>query len=55
VISNPALRRLLPGPAVVAVSWLATPGTRGTWVAVAAYPLPSVLGTFLFGRLLARC
>ncbi|GIM98027.1 MFS transporter [Paractinoplanes toevensis] len=69
VISNPVLRRLLPGLAVsalgdgmaiVAVSWLAlrlaTPGTRGTWVAfaVAAYTLPSVLGTIVLGRWLGH-
>jgi DHA3 family macrolide efflux protein-like MFS transporter len=69
VISNPVLRRLLPGfavsalgdgMAIVAVSWLAmqlaTPAGRGFWVAlaVAAYTLPSVLGTIIFGRRLAR-
>ncbi|GIF26048.1 MFS family permease [Actinoplanes tereljensis] len=69
VISNPVLRRLLPGLAVsalgdgmaiVAVSWLAlqlaAPGTRGTWVAVAvaAYTLPSVLGTIVLARWLGH-
>jgi predicted MFS family arabinose efflux permease len=47
------------GMAIVAVSWLALrlapPGDRGTVVAlaVAAYTLPSVLGTFVLGRWLA--
>ncbi|GAA2609950.1 MFS transporter [Paractinoplanes durhamensis] len=69
VITNPVLRRLLPGLAVsalgdgmsiVAVGWLALllagPGTRGTWVALAmaAYTMPSVLGTFFFARRLAH-
>jgi DHA3 family macrolide efflux protein-like MFS transporter len=69
VISHPVLRRLLPGLAVsalgdgmagVAVSWLAlqlaAPATRGAWVAaaVAAYTLPSVLGTMLFARRLGH-
>ena len=68
VLSHPVLRRVLPGLAVsalgdgmaiVAVSWLALqlapPGERGAWVAVAnaAYTLPSVAGTVLFGRWLA--
>jgi DHA3 family macrolide efflux protein-like MFS transporter len=65
VLSHPLLRRILPGltvsalgdgMAIVAVSWLAlqlaSPGQRGTWVAiaVAAYTLPSVVGTLVFGR-----
>jgi predicted MFS family arabinose efflux permease len=68
VLTHPVLRRLLPGlgvsalgdgMAIVAISWLALqlapPGGRGTWVAlaVAAYTLPSVLGTLLLGRWLA--
>jgi len=68
VISHPVLRRVLPGLAVsalgdgmgiVAVSWLALqlapPGEGGAWVAVAnaAYTLPSIAGTVLFGRWLA--
>ncbi|MEH1168514.1 MFS transporter [Micromonospora sp. CPCC 205539] len=67
VLSHPVLRRILPGltvsalgdgMAVVAVSWmalqLAPPQQRGTWVAIAmaAYTVPSVLATVLFGRLL---
>jgi MFS transporter, DHA3 family, macrolide efflux protein len=69
VLRDPVLRRLLPGlavsalgdgMAVVAVSWLAlqlaTPATRGTWVAaaVAAYTPPSVLGTVVFGRVVGH-
>ncbi|MGC5022302.1 MFS transporter [Micromonospora sp. DT47] len=69
VLSHPMLRRILPGlavsalgdgMAVVAVSWLAwqlaPPERSGTWVAiaVAAYTLPSVVGTLVFGRRLAR-
>jgi predicted MFS family arabinose efflux permease len=65
VLSHPLLRRILPGltvsalgdgMAIVAVTWLALqlapPGERGTWVAVAvaAYTLPSVAGTLVFGR-----
>lgn len=68
VLTHPVLRRLLPGlgvsalgdgMAIVAVSWLALqlaePATRGTLVAlaVAAYTLPSVLGTLALGRWLA--
>jgi len=67
VLSNSLLRRILPGltvsalgdgMAVVAVSWLAlqlaSPGQRGLWVAiaVAAYTVPSVVGTLVFGRVL---
>ncbi|MEU4237256.1 MFS transporter [Actinoplanes sp. NPDC026619] len=69
VLRSPVLRRLLPGfavsalgdgMAIVAVSWLAmqlaAPPDRGFWVAlaVAAYTLPSVLGTILLGRWLAH-
>ncbi|MEU0549222.1 MFS transporter [Micromonospora sp. NPDC005979] len=67
VVSHPLLRRVLPGlavsalgdgMAVVAVTWLAIQlaptGQRGLWiaVAVAAYTLPSAVGTVAFGRLL---
>ncbi|WP_174530812.1 MFS transporter [Micromonospora maritima] len=67
VLSHSLLRRILPGltvsalgdgMAVVAVSWLAlqlaSPGQRGLWVAiaVAAYTVPSVVGTLVFGRVL---
>jgi DHA3 family macrolide efflux protein-like MFS transporter len=65
VLRHPVLRRVLPGlvvsalgdgMSVVAVSWLALQlaptGQGGAWVAVAnaAYTLPSLAGTFLFGR-----
>ncbi|MDG4827825.1 MFS transporter [Solwaraspora sp. WMMD1047] len=68
MVAHPVLRRLLPGftlsylgdaMSLLAVSWLAiqlAPGrAAGLWVAaaVAAYTLPGVLGTVLFGRLLA--
>ncbi|MET8526143.1 MFS transporter [Micromonospora sp. NPDC005172] len=67
VVTHPLLRRVLPGlavsalgdgMAVVAVTWLAIQlaptGQRGLWiaVAVAAYTLPSAVGTVVFGRLL---
>lgn len=65
VLSQPVLRRLLPGMAVsalgdgmsmVAVAWLAVqiapPGSEGVWtgLAVAAYSLPATFGAALFGR-----
>ena len=68
VLAHPTLRRVLPGlavsalgdgMAVVAVTWLALqlagPDRRGFWVglAVAAYTLPSVLGTLVLSRWLA--
>jgi Transmembrane secretion effector len=66
VLSQPALRRILPGMLVsalgdgmsmVAVAWLAVqmapPGRQGVWtgLAVAAYALPSTVGAALLGRL----
>lgn len=67
VLSNPVLRRVLPGftisslgdgMAVVAVGWLAIevagPADRGLWVAlaVAAYSLSGAAGALLLGRFL---
>jgi predicted MFS family arabinose efflux permease len=67
VISNPVLRRVLPGfavsslgdgMAVVAVGWLAIElspvADRGTWVALAtaAYSLSGAVGALLLGRFL---
>ena len=66
VVSQPVLRRLLPGMLVsalgdgmsmVAVAWLAVqiapPGREGVWtgLAVAAYSLPATVGAGVFGRL----
>ncbi|HEY0451279.1 MFS transporter [Actinophytocola sp.] len=66
VMSQPVLRRLLPGMLVsalgdgmslVAVAWLAVqiapPGREGVWtgLAVAAYSLPATVGAAVFGRL----
>ncbi|MEU8208238.1 MFS transporter [Micromonospora sp. NPDC049044] len=67
VVSHPQLRRVLPGlavsalgdgMAVVAVPWLAKelapPDRHGIWIALAmaAYTVPSAVGTVVFGRLL---
>ncbi|MEU8084151.1 MFS transporter [Micromonospora sp. NPDC049101] len=67
VVSHPQLRRVLPGlavsalgdgMAVVAVTWLAIDlapaDRRGIWIALAmaAYSVPSAVGTVVFGRLL---